>query len=92
MAAVILTAVLSCLNSGIYVTSRTLFVLAACGHAPRELIAVNARKVPARAILLGTVFGYLGVIASISAPQLVFAFLINASGAVTLGEWLASIS
>src|SRR5215471_2570917 len=38
MAAVILTAVLSCLNSSFYVASRVLFVLASRGDAPRWLV------------------------------------------------------
>ncbi len=84
----VLTAVLSCLNSGIYVTSRTLFTLASQGDAPKSLVALNARRVPARSILLGTGFGYLGVIASVTSPQVVFAFLINASGAVMLFIYL----
>jgi GABA permease len=84
----VLTAVLSCLNSGIYVTSRTLFTLASQGDAPKAQVALNARRVPARAILLGTSFGYLGVIASVTSPQVVFAFLINASGAVMLFIYL----
>ena len=33
-------------------------------------------------------FGYLGVIASVTSPQVVFAFLINASGAVMLFIYL----
>ena len=84
MTFLVLTAVLSCLNSGIYVTSRTLFVLAARGDAPLQLVTLNARRVPVKAILLGTAFGYFGVIASVVSPQVVFAFLINASGAVML--------
>ncbi len=40
---IVLTAVLSCLNSGLYVTSRTLFVLAARGDAPQSLVALNKR-------------------------------------------------
>ncbi len=84
----VLTAVLSCLNSGIYVTSRTLFTLASQGDAPKALVKLNAHRVPARAILLGCAFGYLGVIASVISPQVVFAFLINASGAVMLFIYL----
>ena len=38
---IVLTAVLSCLNSGLYVTSRALFALAAQGDAPQALIALN---------------------------------------------------
>ncbi len=79
---IVLTAVLSCLNSGVYVTSRILFTLAARGDAPRSMVALNKRRVPARAILIGSSFGYLAVILSIISPQLVFAFLVNASGAL----------
>ncbi|MGC1728893.1 MAG: amino acid permease, partial [Steroidobacteraceae bacterium] len=41
MAAVILTAVLSCLNSSFYIASRVLFVLATRGDAPRGLVRIN---------------------------------------------------
>ena len=88
MKMVVLTAVLSCLNSGLYVTSRVLFTLAAKGDAPAALVVLNRRKVPARAILIGTVLGYAAVIASIISPQLVFAFLVNASGATMLMIYL----
>jgi GABA permease len=89
MKMVVLTAVLSCLNSGLYVTSRVLFTLAARGDAPQSLVKLNARKVPARAILLGSLFGYAAVIASIVSPQLVFAFLLNSSGATMLIVYIA---
>ena len=54
MNAVVLTAVLSCLNSGLYTASRMLFVLAARREAPVRLITVNRRGVPAWAILSST--------------------------------------
>jgi AAT family amino acid transporter/GABA permease len=85
---IVLTAVLSALNSALYVTSRTIFVLAAHGDAPQFLVALNKRRVPARSILFGTVFGYCGVLLSIVSPHVVFAFLINASGAVMLFVYL----
>jgi GABA permease len=81
---IVLIAVLSCLNSGLYVTSRMLFGLAAHGDAPRSLVALDARGVPTRAILIGTVFGYLAVLASVVSPQRLFTFLVNASGAIML--------
>ncbi len=84
MKLVVLTAVLSCLNSGIYVTSRVLFTLAAKGDAPQALVTLNRRQVPATAILIGSAFGYAAVIASIVSPELVFAFLLNSSGATML--------
>ena len=81
---VVLVAVLSCLNSGLYVTSRVLFTLAAKGDAPAALVAVTRRKVPARAILIASLFGYLALAASVLSPELVFSFLVNASGATML--------
>lgn len=84
MQAVILVAVLSCLNSGLYVCSRTLFELAEADDAPRALVAVGPRKVPTRAILLGSVAGFLAAIASVVSPGLVFAFLLATSGSVIL--------
>ena len=85
---IVLVAVLSCLNSGLYVTSRMLFGLAAHGDAPRSLVALDARRVPTRAILIGTVFGYLAVLASVFSPQVLFTFLVNTSGAVMLVIYL----
>ncbi|MBU3079323.1 amino acid permease [Sphingomonas quercus] len=84
MTAVVLVAVLSCLNSGLYVTSRVLFALAARGEAPRGLVAVNRRQVPARAILVASLFSYAALAASVLSPTLVFSFLVNASGALML--------
>jgi L-asparagine transporter-like permease len=85
---IVLVAVLSCLNSGIYITSRMLFGLAAHGDAPRSLVALDVRGVPARAILIGTVFGYFAVLASVVSPQRLFTFLVNASGAIMLVIYL----
>jgi len=82
MNVIVLTAVLSCLNSGLYVTSRVLFVLAARDDAPQSLIALSRTRVPWRAILIGSSFGYAAVLLSVTAPERAFAFLVNASGAL----------
>jgi gamma-aminobutyrate permease len=88
MTFIVLTAVLSCLNSGVYVTSRVLFTLAARGDAPQSMIALNKRRVPARAILIGSSFGYFAVILSIVTPEKVFQFLLNTSGALMVVIYL----
>ncbi|MBB3860530.1 L-asparagine transporter-like permease [Novosphingobium hassiacum] len=88
MNAVVLVAVLSCLNSGLYVTSRALFGLARHGDAPQALIRLNKRKVPARATLIASLFGYGAMAASILSPQGVFSFLVSASGALMLVIYL----
>jgi GABA permease len=84
MSIVVLVAVLSCLNSSLYVTSRVLFVLAAKGDAPQWLVALTGRKVPARSILVGTLFGYFALAASVLYEKSVFSFLVNSSGATML--------
>jgi GABA permease len=84
MNAVVLTAVLSCLNSGMYTASRMLFVLAARREAPLQLVSVTRRGVPAMAILASSVVGFLCVIAAAISPDTVFAFLLNSSGAIIL--------
>lgn len=88
MNAVVLTAVLSCLNSGLYTASRMLFVLGARREAPLKLITVNSRGVPVWAILASTVVGFLSVIAAYVSPDTVFLFLLNSSGAVILFVYL----
>lgn len=88
MSFVILTAVLSCLNSCFYICSRVLFVLAEQGDAPRWLVKTNAKKVPSRSVVLGAVAGFLGLYAQ-AASESVFTFLVNASGAIILFIYLA---
>jgi len=89
MSFIILTAVLSCLNSAVYVCSRVLFVLAGKGDAPRWLVQTNRRHVPARSVMLACVAGFAGVFAAILSPSRVFAFLLNASGALIVYIYLA---
>ena len=85
---IVLIAVLSCLNSGLYVTSRVLFVLASRGDAPQALVKLSWNRVPARAIIAGSAFGYLAMAAAVLSPQGVFSFLVNASGALMLFIYL----
>ena len=82
MKAVVLTAVLSCLNSCFYIASRVLFVLATRGDAPLWLVRTNRRHVPDRSVLLASLFGFAGVMAGILSPAGVYVFLTNSSGAI----------
>jgi GABA permease len=84
MNAVVLTAVLSCLNSGLYTASRMLFVLAARAEAPAILLKISKRGVPLPAIMASTLVGYLCVAAAYISPNTVFLFLLNSSGAIIL--------
>jgi len=82
MSVIILTAVLSCLNSAFYVSSRVLFILAGRGDAPQALITLNRRRVPVVSVAIGAAAGFLGILAAIEAPQKVFDFLVSSSGAL----------
>ncbi len=84
MRIVVLTAVLSCLNSAMYTASRMLFVLAGRGEAPRSWLRVNSRGVPVHAILASSFIGFVCVILAYVAEDTVFLFLLNSSGAVIL--------
>src|SRR5580692_429677 len=82
MSVIILTAVLSCLNSAFYVSSRVLFILADRGDAPQSFVKLNKRRVPVVSVLIGAAAGFLGIIAATEAPQKVFDFLLSSSGAL----------
>ncbi len=89
MNAIVLIAVLSCLNSALYTSSRMLFALTRNGDAPRGFTRLSASGVPRRALLAGTSVGYLSVIAAWISPDVVFRFLINSYGAIALFVYLA---
>jgi GABA permease len=88
MNAVVLTAVLSALNSGLFGSSRMLLALATNGDAPQFLTRIDGRGIPARAILTGTVFGYAAVVMNYVSPEHVFAFLVNSYGTVAIFVYL----
>src|SRR5215217_4283133 len=81
---VVLTAVLSVLNSSLYTTSRMLFALTRHNDAPQFFLHTTRRGVPIWAILAGTSFGYVSVLLYYFFPEEVFTWLINASGAIAL--------
>ena len=85
---VVLTAVLSVLNSSLYTTSRMLFALTRHNDAPQFFLNTTRRGVPMWAILAGTSFGYVSVLLYYFFPEEVFTWLINASGAIALFAYL----
>jgi GABA permease len=88
MNAIVLVAVLSCLNSGIYITSRAMFGLAQNNDAPQSCVQLSKSRVPARAILIASLFSYVALAASVLSPDRVFNFLVNSSGAIMLFIYL----
>ncbi|EKT81435.1 amino acid/polyamine transporter [Rhodococcus opacus M213] len=88
MNAVILVAVLSCLNSGLYTSSRMLFTLAHKGDAPQAIAKLDKHGVPRNSLLLATLVGFACIGLDYLSPETVFVFLLNASGATILMVYL----
>ncbi|MEC5175868.1 GABA permease [Cryobacterium sp. MP_M5] len=88
MDVIVLTSVLSCLNSGLYTASRMLFSLSTRGDAPKSWAKISATGVPRSAVLAATVVGFITVALNYVAPDTVFLFLANTSGAIALFVWL----
>jgi len=92
MDVIVLVAVLSCLNSGIYVASRVMFTLAAKKDAPMWLVQVDKRGVPSRAILVGAAIACAAVALEAFFPKEIFGFLINASGALMIFVYMLVVA
>ncbi|MBL1102593.1 amino acid permease [Streptomyces coffeae] len=80
---IVLTAVLSMLNSGMYSASRMMFAAARRGELPRKLGLINGRGVPVPAILAVAACGIFTVSANYFFPtDVVFITLLQSTGAI----------
>jgi len=88
MNAVILSAVLSCGNSSMYVASRMLYAMAHSGKAPRMFGRLNARGVPAAALLATGAVSALAFFSTFVGDQKIYQLFYNASGLSGFLIWL----
>lgn len=88
MNAIILTAMLSAGNSGLYAASRMLWQLAVEGKAPRFLMKLSHRGIPIYALLATLAVGSLAFLASFFGDGVVYIWLLNASGMSGFIAWL----
>lgn len=86
---VLLTAVLSAANSGIYATSRTLFTMAKTGEAPKPFLKITKKGIPLNGILLTTLFILVGVFLSYITPDEVISYLMTIPGFTVLLIWIS---
>lgn len=89
MNAVILTAVLSCGNSGMYAATRMLYALAQEGKAPAIFSKVNARGVPTNALYVTSLVGMMAFLTSYFGNGVVYSWLINASSMAGFIAWVS---
>ena len=87
---VVLTSVLSCLNSALYTNSRMLFAMANDGNAPKFFSKLSKKGVPVRAVLASTTFAYIAAIIKLVSTEDIdlFQYIANAAGAVALLVYL----
>ncbi|MCP3020637.1 amino acid permease [Cupriavidus basilensis] len=88
MNAVILTAVLSAGNSGMYASTRMLYNLATEGRAPRIFARLTRNGVPLAALLATTAVGALCFLTSMFESKSVYLWLLNLSGMTGFIAWL----
>lgn len=88
MNAVILTSVLSAGNSGMYASTRILWVLAKEGKAPKLFAKLDDRGIPVNALLATSAVGILAFLASFFGDGAVYTWLLNASGMSGFIAWL----
>lgn len=88
MNAVILTAVLSASNSGMYASTRMLYHMAVEGRAPRVFARLTRRGVPLLALLATTAVGALCFLTSLFPSKNVYLWLVNLSGMTGFIAWL----
>lgn len=85
--AVILSAVLSGANAGVYASSRMLYALAKEGKAPKLFGNINKRGVPVEATVFTVIIGFMSVLTKLAGAEAVFAWLLNLSGVTGLIAW-----
>ncbi|WP_147533400.1 amino acid permease [Bacillus marasmi] len=85
---VLITAVLSAANSGIYATSRTLFSLAKNGEAPKQFMKISKHGIPLNGIMVGMLFILAGVFLSFVTPDNVIGYLMAIPGFTIMIVWI----
>ena len=86
---VVLTAVLSAANSGLYVCSRMVWSLAQEGMIPRKLAKTNFHGVPVFAVMFSMAGSLLALLSSVVAASTLYLALVAVSGLATLVVWMS---
>lgn len=89
MSLIVLTAVLSCLNSSMYAASRMLYGLAEQHQAPKHYLGTNRRGAPVLAVFTTSIIGLLAIAANYFFPStVVFGFLLNSASMISIVVYL----
>ncbi|QEP07769.1 amino acid permease [Glutamicibacter sp. ZJUTW] len=88
MNAVILTAILSAGNSGLYASTRMLYAMAHDGKAPKIFGRTNSRGVPIMALLATAAVGLFGFLTALVGQGAAYTWLLNVSGLCGFIVWV----
>ncbi|QEP05813.1 amino acid permease [Glutamicibacter sp. ZJUTW] len=88
MNAVILSAILSAGNSGLYASARMLYSMALDGKAPKIFARLNKRGVPMPAMLMTASVGLFGFLTAIIGQGSAYTWLLNVSGLSGFIAWV----
>jgi S-methylmethionine transporter len=89
---VIITALLSAGNSGLFSCARMLFSLAEEGHAPKALGRLTRRGIPIVALSVSIFVGLASLLSSIIAPQTVYLVLVSIAGFAVVAVWMSIVA
>lgn len=86
---VVLTALLSVANSGLYAATRMLYALSTEGMASPTLSAVNKKGIPMNALLITFAIALLSLLSGIFAEDTVFMVLLSVAGLGAQVGWIS---
>lgn len=84
---VLITAVLSAANSGIYATSRTLYSMAQSGEAPKRFLKISKQGIPINCITVTAICILFGVFLAYMTPDRVISYLMTIPGFTIILLW-----
>ncbi|WP_337153331.1 amino acid permease [Pseudomonas protegens] len=85
---VILTAILSVGNSGLYASTRILWAMSKSGMAPKALSPLSKQGVPLRALFITLCFALISLMTSVIAADTLFMVLMAVSGMAGTVTWI----
>ena len=86
---VIITALLSAGNSGLFSCARMLFSLSEEGQAPAYLRRLSGRGIPLIALGVSMIGGLASLISSVAAPETVYLVLVSIAGFAVVCVWMS---
>lgn len=89
---VVITALLSVGNSGLYSCARMLFSLAEEGQAPRVFTRLTRRGIPLLALLVSLGVGLVSLISSVIAAETVYLVLVSIAGFAAVAVWISIVA